>query len=141
MKKLLLFLVVTALAVSCCSPCRLRAKNAKPLEGTVWHLVKMGGESMKLPSDEFNIILNDNGLGGRGACNSLLGQYATDNKSALRFSALGSTKMLCPNNEDLEMNLIQVLSQTTHYDIDYDMLILMGDGTILAIFQAQQPKQ
>lgn len=101
----------------------------------------MGGESVKLPADEFNIILTDNGLGGRGACNSLLGQYATDNKAALRFSALGSTKMLCPDNEELEMKLIQTLSQTTNYDIDYDMLILMGDGTILAVFQAQQPKQ
>ena len=141
MKKIITLLVVAVLAVGCCSPCRLRAKNAKPLEGTVWHLVKMGGESVMLPADGFNIILNENSLGGRGACNSLLGQYATDNKATLRFSALGSTKMLCPENEELEMQLLQTLSQTTHYDIDYDMLILMGDGTILAIFKAQQPKQ
>ena len=137
MKKLLVFLVVAALAVGCCSACRLRVKNAKPLEGTVWHLVKVGGESLTLPTDEFNIILNENGLGGRGACNSLLGQYATGDKLALRFSHLGSTKMLCPNNEQLEIKLIQILSQTTHYDIDYDMLMLMQNGTILAVFKAQ----
>ncbi len=137
MKKLLVFLVVAALAVGCCSACRLRVKNAKPLEGTVWHLVKVGGESLTLPTDEFNIILNENGLGGRGACNSLLGQYATGDKFALRFSHLGSTKMLCPNNEQLEIKLIQILSQTTHYDIDYDMLMLMQNGTILAVFKAQ----
>ena len=137
MKKLLVFLVVAALAVGCCSACRLRVKNAKPLEGTVWHLVKVGGESLTLPADEFNIILNENGLGGRGACNSLLGQYATGDKLALRFSHLGSTKMLCPNNEQLEIKLIQILSQTTHYDIDYDMLMLMQNGTILAVFKAQ----
>lgn len=137
MKKLLVFLVVAALAVSCCSACRMRVKNAKPLESTVWHLVKVGGESFTLPADEFNIILNDNNLGGRGACNSLLGQYATGDKFALRFSHLGSTKMLCPHNEDLEMKLIQILSKTTHYDIDYDMLMLMQNGTILAVFKAQ----
>lgn len=137
MKKLLVFLVVAVLAVGCCSACRLRVKNAKPLEGTVWHLVKVGGESLTLPTDEFNIILNENGLGGRGACNSLLGQYATGDKLALRFSHLGSTKMLCPNNEQLEIKLIQILSQTTHYDIDYDMLMLMQNGTILAVFKAQ----
>lgn len=103
----------------------------------MWHLVKMGGESYTLPADEFNIILNENGLGGRGACNSLLGQYATGDKFALRFSHLGSTKMLCPNNEALEMQLIKILSQTTHYDIDGDMLMLMQNGTILAVFKAQ----
>lgn len=91
---------------------------------------------MVLPAESFNIILNDNGLGGRGACNSLLGQYATGEKFALRFSALGSTKMLCPENEALEMQLLHILAQTTHYDIDYDMLMLLNNGTILAVFQA-----
>ena len=137
MKKIFIFLLVTVLAVGCCSSCRWRYKNAKPLEGTVWHLVKMGGESVTLPSDGFNIILNENALGGRGACNSLLGQYATGEKYALRFSSLGSTKMLCPENEALEMQLIVALSETTHYDIDYDMLMLINEGTVLAVFKAQ----
>lgn len=130
-------MIVAAVAVGCCSPCRSRVKNAKPLEGTTWHLVKVGGESYTLSADSFNIILNENGLGGRGACNSLLGQYATGDKMALRFSHLGSTKMLCPENEALEMTLIKILSKTTHYDIDYDMLMLMQNGEVLAIFKAQ----
>ena len=104
----------------------------------MWHLVKMGGESVALPADSFNIILNENQLGGRGACNSLLGEYATGEKYALRFTSLGSTKMLCPENEALEMKMIEVLDKTTHYDIDYDMLMLMQDGVIMAVFKAQQ---
>ena len=130
-------LMVAAMAVACCSPCRSRVKNAKPLEGTTWHLVKVGGASYTLPADAFNIILKENGLGGRGACNSLLGQYATGDKLALRFSHLGSTKMLCPENEALEMELIKILSKTTHYDIDLDMLMLMQNGEVLAVFKAQ----
>ncbi len=141
MKKLLTVVIVALMAVSCCAPCRSRVKNAKALEGTMWHLVKMGGESLTLPEDSFNIILNENGLGGRGACNSLLGQYATGDKLALRFSSLGSTKMLCPHNEDLEMKMIQILSQTTHYDIDGDVLMLLKNGTILAVFKAQAEPQ
>ena len=137
MKKLFSVLMIAALTVGCCSACRMRVKNAKPLEGTVWHLVKVGGESLTLPVDSFNIILNENGLGGRGACNSLLGQYATGDKYALRFSHLGSTRMLCPHNEALESKLLQILAQTTHYDIDYDMLMLMQNGTVLAVFKAQ----
>ena len=100
-------------------------------------MVKLGGESLTLPAESFNIILNENGLGGRGACNSLLGQYATGEKLALRFSHLGSTKMLCPKDEDLEMKMIQDLSQTTHNDIDYDMLMLMQNGVVKAVFKAQ----
>ena len=137
MKKIVTLLVVALLVVGCCSSCRWRYKNAKPLEGTVWHLVQVGGESMALPADSFNIILSENALGGRGACNSLLGQYAVGEKLQLRFSTLGSTKMLCPENEQLEMQLIKILSKTTHYDIDYDMLMLIADGTVLAIFKAQ----
>ena len=95
---------------------------------------------MTLPNDSFNIILKENGLGGRGACNSLLGQYAVGEKMELRFSHLGSTKMLCHENEALEMKLLQVLSKTTHYDLDYDMLMLMQNGTIIAVFRAQ-PQQ
>ncbi len=137
MKKLFSVLMIAALTVGCCSACRMRVKNAKPLEGTVWHLVKVGGESLTLPVDSFNIILNENGLGGRGACNSLLGQYATGDKYALRFSHLGSTRMLCPHNEALESKLVQILAQTTHYDIDYDMLMLINKGEVIAVFKAQ----
>ena len=138
MKKILIIALLAALTVGCCSTCRWRYKNAKPLEGTVWHLMKVGGESLTLAADEFNIILNENSLGGRGACNSLLGQYATGDKKELRFSHLGSTKMLCPHNEALEMKLVKLLSQTTHYDIDYDMLMLMRNGEIIAVFKAQE---
>lgn len=136
MKKILTLLFVIVALVGCCSSCRWRYKNARPLEGTVWHLVKVGGESVVLSNDSFNIILNDNGLGGRGACNSLLGRYTVGEKRELRFSTLGSTKMLCPDNEQLEIQLIKILSETTHYDIDYDMLMLISDGAVKAVFKA-----
>jgi heat shock protein HslJ len=45
--------------------------------------------------------------------------------------------MLCPHNEALEMKLIKILSQATHYDIDYDMLMLLNNGEIIAVFKAQ----
>ena len=130
-------IVVTALLLgSCCSSCRWRYKNAKPLEGTVWHLVQIEGVDKQLPDDSFNIILEEGALGGRGACNSLLGQYALEGKSGLRFSTLGSTKMLCPQNEELEMALLGILEVTTNYDIDYDSLMLLHDGAIKAVFKA-----
>lgn len=140
MKKLLVFLLVAAAAVSCCSPCRSRTKNAKPLEGTVWHLVKVGGESKNLPAESFNLILKENNVGGKAACNSLLGKYATGDKFKLRFSSVGTTMMLCPENGELEQKFLNILTKVTHYDIDYNMLMLMQNGTILAVFEAQPQK-
>lgn len=131
-----MFVVTALLLGSCCSSCRWRYKNAKPLEGTVWHLVQIEGVDKQLPDDSFNIILEEGALGGRGACNSLLGQYALEGKSGLRFSTLGSTKMLCPQNEELEMALLGILEVTTNYDIDYDSLMLLHDGAIKAVFKA-----
>ncbi len=141
MKKLLVLMLVAATVVGCCSPCRSRVKNAKPLEGTVWHLVKVGGESKTLPADSFNLILKENNVGGVAACNRVLGQYATGEKFQLRFSSLGTTMMLCPENGELEQQYLNILSKVTHYDIDYNMLMLMQNGTILAVFEAQPEKQ
>ena len=140
MKKLLILLVTAAAVVGCCSTCRSRVKNAKPLEGTVWHLVKMGGESKTLPADSFNLILKDNNVGGVAACNSLVGNYAVGEKFKLRLSSLGTTMMLCPQNGELEQKYLNILAKTTHYDIDYNLLMLMENGTILAVFEAQPQK-
>ena len=137
MKKLLILLVTAAVVVGCCSPCRSRAKNAKPLEGTVWHLVKVGGESKTLPAESFNLILKDNNVGGKAACNSLLGKYATGDKFKLRFSSVGTTMMLCPENGELETRFIQTLGGITHYDIDFDTLVLLQDGAIKMLLTAQ----
>ena len=140
MKKLLILLAIVATTVGCCSTCRSRVKNAKPLEGTVWHLVKIGGESKTLPANSFNLILKENNVGGIAACNSVLGKYATGDKFKLRFSSVGTTLMLCPENGDLERVYLNILSKTTHYDIDYNLLMLMENGTILAVFEAQPEK-
>lgn len=140
MKRFLIILLVAATAVGCCSTCRSRAKNAKPLEGTVWHLVKMGGESKNLPAESFNLILSENNVGGTAACNSLVGKYAVGEKFKLRFSSLGATMMLCPENGELEQQYLNLLSKVTHYDIDLNMLMLMENGTILAVFEAQPQK-
>ena len=126
MKKSILGALVCAMlmvVVGCCA-CRSAQKNAKPLKGTEWHLVQLGGEELELPADSFSIVIaEDNSLAGVGACNRLLGQ-------------VGSTIMLCPENDELEGKFIAMLGGITHYDIDADKLILMQDGVIKAILKA-----
>ena len=125
MKKSILGALVCAMlmvVVGCCA-CRSAQKNAKPLKGTEWHLVQLGGEELELPA-------------GVGACNRLLGQVVLGDKQAISFGQVGSTMMLCPENDELEGKFIAMLGGITHYDIDADKLILMQDGVIKAILKA-----
>lgn len=141
MKKLCLALLVMIGLTSCCSVCKQRIKNARPLEGTEWHVVKFGGESVSMPEDTFNIILKDGKLSGVAACNRLIGEYSmTASKigtGELKISSLGMTRMLCPTNEKYESIFSSILEGTTHYDIDYDMLMLMQNGVIKAVLKAK----
>lgn len=139
MKKSILGALVCAMlmvVVGCCA-CRSAQKNAKPLKGTEWHLVQLGGEELELPADSFSIVIaEDNSLAGVGACNRLLGQVVLGDKQAISFGQVGSTMMLCPENAELEAKFVEVLGGITHYDIDVDKLILMQDGVIKAILKA-----
>ena len=135
--KSILALICAVLLVGCCSQCRLRVKNAKPLVGTTWHLVQMEGRDVKLPQESFNLrFAADGSLSGKAACNNLLGRYSTTDKLGLKFLSVGTTMMFCPENGELEHQFSQLLSNITHYDIDFDTLILIQDGTIKALLRA-----
>lgn len=143
MKKSIFAALVCAmfLVVGCCA-CRSAQKNAKPLKTTEWHLIQLGGQEMELPLNVFNITIgDDNSLAGVGACNRLLGQVVIGEKQAISFGQVGTTMMLCPENEELEAKFVAMLGGITHYDIDADKLILMQDGVIKAILKAQPAVQ
>ena len=139
MKKSIFGALVCAMlmvVVGCCA-CRSAQKNAKPLKTTEWHLIQLGGQEMELPLNVFNItIAEGNSLAGVGACNRLLGQVVIGEKQAISFGQVGTTMMLCPENEELESKFVAMLGGITHYDIDADKLILMQDGVIKAILKA-----
>lgn len=137
LKSLIMIMLGAAMLGGCCSACKQRTKNAKPLEGTVWHLIQIEGRDVAAEAGTFDITLQDGSLSGIGACNRLMGSYTVEPKSGIRFGALASTRMMCPN-VDMETQLASVLESATHYDIDYDTLILMQDGTIKALFKAAE---
>jgi putative lipoprotein len=137
-KLIIIALLCATILVGCCSACRQRQKNAKPLKGTEWHLVQLEGKDMELPINSFNITLGQDGsIAGIAACNRLLGTYTTTPKYGISFGQVGTTMMLCPKNDVLEGEFVQMLGGITHYDIDFDTLILLQDGAIKALLKAQ----
>lgn len=126
--------LMALLAVGCCA-CR-KGKNAKPLVGTSWHLVRMMERDLQIEPDQFLFTFDAEGrFGGKGACNRMMGGYTTTDKGGMKFSAVASTRMMCPDVE-LESELGKILEATTHYEIDGDMLLLLSNGELQAVFQA-----
>ncbi len=138
LKSLIMILLGAAMLGGCCSACKQRTKNAKPLEGTTWHLIQIEGRDVAPEAGTFDITLTDGNLSGIGACNRLMGSYTVEPKLGIRFGAIASTRMMCPNIET-ESQLAAVLEAATHYDIDYDILMIMQDGTVKAMFKAVTP--
>lgn len=126
--------VMALLIVGCCA-CR-NGKNAKPLVGTSWHLVRMMERDLQIGADQFLFTFDAEGrFAGKGACNRMMGGYTTTEKGEMKFSGVASTRMMCPD-VDLEGELGQILDRTTHYEIDGDMLLLLSNGEMQAVFQA-----
>lgn len=132
---ILIAAVVLSLAVGCCA-CR-KGKNNKPLVGTEWQLVRMMGTDIAVSDDQFVFQFSEDGrFSGVGACNRMMGDYSVTEKRAISFGELAGTRMMCPNI-NLETQLIKIISQATHYEIDGDMLLLLSNGELQAVFKAK----
>ena len=140
--KILLKLAVlagtAALIAGCCNCRSYQKKTRRPLAGTEWQLIQLGGRTVKPEKGKFSITLlaEGNRLTGVGACNRLMSTYKTDDKRTLKFGPIASTMMACPGMEQ-ERAFTEALEATTHYDMDGPMLLLLSDGELRAVFQAK----
>lgn len=136
--KLALAAAAALLCASCC-PCRsYQKKTRRPLEGTEWQLIQLGGKSVRPEEGTFSLQFDaeKQTVSGTGACNRLSGNYTTGERRALSIGPLASTRMTCPDM-DRERDYTEALEATTHYDMDGPMLLLLSNGELRAVFQAQ----
>ena len=130
------FVLCALIAVGCCA-CRQRAKLAKPLVGTEWQLLQIMGREVSAEGDSFTLLFHDNGtVTGAGACNRLTATYSTTTSRALKIENLGSTRRYCPNFE-AENAYYDMLESVTHYEMDADNMLLLSNGTLVAIMHAR----
>lgn len=139
MKRTILFsltlLFSLLLAVSCCD-CRKRTKLEKPLVGTTWQLVQIMGKEVKSEGDSYTILFHNNGTAtGAGDCNRFTATYAITPSRALTLSNLGSTRRYCENHV-AEGAYYDMLESVTHYEMDGDNMLLLSNGTLVAIMHA-----
>lgn len=144
------FAALAAVIVGCCN-CRSLRKSQKPLVGTEWQLVQLGGRTLDTNTEEeadgarFTLLFTEadtasatdgNSLHGVGACNRFFAKYVLGENRALTISDLGATRMMCPDIET-EDAYFEALLSVTHYDMDGPMLLLLSNGRLNAVFQAQ----
>ena len=130
---------LVAVLVGCCNCRAVQKKNQKPLEGTEWQLVQLGGESIQPVEGKYTIqfFAEENRFAGVGECNHLTATYSTNEKRDLVLENAGMTRMMCPNQE-AEDRFVEMLNKVTRYDMDGQMLMLFADDDLLAVFQAKQ---
>lgn len=136
--KLFLTLCAAVLLFTGCCKCRSYQKQTRrPLVGTEWRLVQLEGRPVDKEQEEsYTLVFSETGdVSGMGACNRLMGSYKTDESRALKIGPLGSTRMLC-RDDALEQRYFRMLDGVTHYDMDGPMLMLLSDGSLVAVFQA-----
>lgn len=132
------FATAFAVLVGCCNCRSYQRKNQRPLIGTEWQLIQLGGEKFTPAKGQYTLTLHaeEQQLSGAGDCNRLTGSYAEGEHRALNFTQLASTRMLCPDAAK-EGRFIEALEKTTHYDMDGPMLLLLSNGDLVAVLQAK----
>lgn len=139
MKRSVLFLasiiLCTVMAIGCCD-CRKRAKLEKPLVGTEWQLVQLMARDINAAEGQYTLLFHDNGtITGAGDCNRLTATYSITPSRSMHIANLGSTRRLCANHEQ-ENAYYDMLERVTHYEMDADNMLLLSNGTLVAIMHA-----
>jgi len=126
-----------ALLTGCCKCRSIQKHTRRPLVGTEWKLVQMMGQKVEgEDADSFTLLFSAAGeVSGKGACNRLMGGYETDESRSLKIGPLASTRMMC--YDEREGEFFKMLEGVTHYDMDGPMLMLLSDGSLFAVFQAE----
>jgi len=120
---------------------RQNEKGAAQLENTYWKLVELNGKPVVATSRrrEPHLRLSPEAktLQGSGGCNTMRGVYQLDG-ARLRFTQIATTRMACPDPYMSQENAFwKVLEATDSFKLSADKLELLGDGKLLARFEAR----
>ena len=138
MKKTGVFLALSMsiLLMSCCG-CRISgSKQVALLVDSKWILDELDGELIDRPMSDSYTLQFDTSKGsafGKADCNKYFSSYAIEDKSTIKFSTIGMTKMMCENQKG-ENNYFSILKKVNGFLINNDELMLLEKGNVRAIF-------
>lgn len=110
------------------------------LEGTLWKLASVGGQTVSATSSAHLSLRPQEGQAeGSGGCNSFSGAY-THGQGKLSFGRMASTMRACLEGMETETAFQQALEATRGYRVLGSVLDLLdADGRVLARLQTAVP--
>lgn len=110
------------------------------LTNGVWQVTALGDAALVEPERLSLNFLGQGRVAGSSGCNRLVGGFTLTGE-ALRFGAMGSTMMACPEPlMEQERRMLDALEQVTRFDIGGDgTLLLIGGGPESTLLEARQP--
>lgn len=138
MRNIINLFIVAAVAIiftSCACNCNSVEAAQESMAGSSWQLVQLNSKSVPVEADSYTLTLAEDGrLSGRGACNTIMGEYKLAEKQAITLDKIASTRMLCPDGE-LEAEYLEMLNSLTHYHLDGEMLMLFCEDEVVAMMR------
>lgn len=135
MKRILFLLFTVALLASCC-PCRKahRQMVKHPVTGVEWQLIRWDGNDIDPEKGNYTLRFTDDGkLSGRAVCNTYTAIWRKNSLMKMQISRLASTLRGCPADE---RPYFRMLEQVTGYRFDGDLLLLLTDDGLRAVYQS-----
>jgi copper homeostasis protein (lipoprotein) len=109
------------------------------LTDTYWKLLELDSDPVTTPEGmrEAHVILAsaESRAHGFAGCNNFFGGYQTE-AQLLTFSAMGATRMACPEGMDTEQAFLSALGKTTRFTISGQFLQLYANDHLLARLEA-----
>ncbi|MBE9524667.1 MAG: META domain-containing protein [Chloroflexi bacterium] len=106
---------------------------------TQWMLVDMGQSLLSTTQIMITFNLEEMQISGNSGCNSFFGGFTLD-EGQIGFGPMGSTRMACETNiMDQEFFFLNLLAQTSEYQILGDQLkLITSDGQSLIFMAAEK---
>ena len=137
--------LLVAGALACQRPSHTEASAPafrRAVAGAHWELIELAGQPAPTGAGGRRATIRfepDTGrAGGFAGCNQYSGSYTVDG-AALRFGALGMTKMACDQGMDLERQLADALGATRRFELTGDRLTFYDASTAVARFARAAP--
>jgi len=106
----------------------------RPVTGVEWQLIRLDDSDIDPDKDNYTLRFTDDGkLSGHAACNTYTATWRKDSPMKIRIGRLASTLRGCPTDEQ---PYFRMLEQTNGYRFDGDLLLLLTDGGLRAVYQS-----
>ena len=118
-----------------CNACNSE-KNIEKLKDIKWELNTLYGEKLPLNDSQkcmfIQFDVQEKRVNGKAVCNRFFGNFEME-KSKLKFSSIGATRMACPDVR-METDFFKMLEAVDAYSIQEDCLSLLSKGKEVATF-------